>query len=87
MYDKKAVQRLEEKLDYETWILSFLSEEIEPFPIGRYLGGDQRRLPSSLVFEFRTGLDIGLSLFTFFVCCVNYNIHINVHCLDHKTFI
>jgi hypothetical protein len=87
MYDKKAVQRLEEKLDYETWILSFLSEEMEPFPIGRYLGGDQRRLPSSLVFEFRTGLDIGLSLFRSFVCCVNYNIDINVHCLDHKTFI
>lgn len=34
MYGTNAVQRLEEKLDYETWILSFLSEEIEPFPSG-----------------------------------------------------
>jgi hypothetical protein len=34
MYGTNAVQRLEEKLDYETWILSFLSDEIEPFPSG-----------------------------------------------------
>lgn len=34
MYNQQAVQRLEEKLDYETWILPFLCEEIEPFPSG-----------------------------------------------------
>jgi len=34
MYGTNAVQRLEEKLDYETWILSFLSDEIDPFPSG-----------------------------------------------------
>jgi hypothetical protein len=34
MYDKKAVNRLEEKLNYESWVLSYLYDEVEPFPSG-----------------------------------------------------
>lgn len=34
MYDGNSIQRLEEKLDYEPWILNFLFEERDLFPSG-----------------------------------------------------